>query len=440
MKPHEIILKLEQTPGRLDKIDILTSSIKENTQFYVGLLLAYDYKQVFNVDKIPTLDSTVSYDLSDLYETEGNQDNHTAFMSLARMLQTRSLTGNKAKDAISSFMNKCSSDEWNYWYRRILKKDLGCGINIASINKAIEKAGGLSLVPTFEIQLATPSDDHIHKMINKNVRVEYKYDGVRVLTFVSDTGIKQISRNGKEFNNFTPVVDYISTLNLGGEYVLDGEIISDSFAKLMTQTNRKKDVNTFDCKYVIFDIIPLSDFTAEKCSLTLRERLKILEEKIKPYENEYVSTVTGSEFILTNEKLLDPYMETALSLKYEGIMVKDMESTYEFKRTDSWLKIKPWIDMDLEIIGFEIGTGKNSARLGNLICKGLYNNEMIEVSVGSGFSEVQREEIWSARDQLIGQIVEIRADCVSENAKTKEKSLRFPRFIRFRGFESGEKI
>jgi hypothetical protein len=39
----------------------------------------------------------------------------------------------------------------------------------------------------------------------------------------------------------------------------------------------------------------------------------------------------------------------------------------------------------------------------------------------------------------VGQIVEVRADAITKN-QDGSYSLRFPRFLRFRGFEIGEKI
>jgi hypothetical protein len=41
----------------------------------------------------------------------------------------------------------------------------------------------------------------------------------------------------------------------------------------------------------------------------------------------------------------------------------------------------------------------------------------------------------------MGKIVEVRADAITQNQDAvNEYSLRFPRFMRFRGFEKGEKI
>jgi ATP-dependent DNA ligase len=60
------------------------------------------------------------------------------------------------------------------------------------------------------------------------------------------------------------------------------------------------------------------------------------------------------------------------------------------------------------------------------------------VNVGSGFSDEQRSEIWSSKD-VIGKVAEIRADAITQN-QDGTYSLRFPRFITWRGFGDGEKI
>jgi DNA ligase-1 len=61
--------------------------------------------------------------------------------------------------------------------------------------------------------------------------------------------------------------------------------------------------------------------------------------------------------------------------------------------------------------------------------------------VGSGFTDDQRSEFWNDKEDLVGQIVEIRADAATINQDSDETwSLRFPRFLRFRGFKAGEKL
>jgi DNA ligase-1 len=131
----------------------------------------------------------------------------------------------------------------------------------------------------------------------------------------------------------------------------------------------------------------------------------------------------------------------ALAIKggYEGIMLKDADAGYKCKRSVAWLKLKPFIEVSLEVIDVEEGTGKNIGRLGAIVCQGVDDGKTIQVNVGSGFSDSDRDSYWSSRDSLLGQIVEVRADAVTQN-QDGTYSLRFPRFLRFRGFEVGEKL
>jgi DNA ligase-1 len=78
-------------------------------------------------------------------------------------------------------------------------------------------------------------------------------------------------------------------------------------------------------------------------------------------------------------------------------------------------------------------------RLGALVCSGQDDGKEITVNVGSGFSDDNRTEYWNCRSELPGQIVEVRADAVTQN-QDGTYSLRFPRFLKFRGFGAGEKI
>jgi len=103
------------------------------------------------------------------------------------------------------------------------------------------------------------------------------------------------------------------------------------------------------------------------------------------------------------------------------------------------MKWKPVITVDLEVVNVEEGTGRNEGRLGALVCEGVDDNRTIRVNVGSGLSDSDRDDFWTRKDSLVGYIVEVKADAVTQN-QDGTYSLRFPRFERFRGFEAGEKI
>ena len=120
-------------------------------------------------------------------------------------------------------------------------------------------------------------------------------------------------------------------------------------------------------------------------------------------------------------------------------MIKDLKAPYQCKRTISWLKLKPFIEVSLGVTDVEEGTGKNVGRLGAFVCSGVDDGKLITVNVGSGFSDDNRIEFYRDRNLVVGRIVEVRADAVTQN-QDGSYSLRFPRFKCFRGFEAGEKI
>jgi DNA ligase-1 len=93
------------------------------------------------------------------------------------------------------------------------------------------------------------------------------------------------------------------------------------------------------------------------------------------------------------------------------------------------------------VVGIEEGTGRNLGKLGALICEGEDDGKKIMVNVGSGFTDDQRADYWTGKEAMVGQIVEVRADAATISQDSADTySLRFPRFLRFRGFAKGEKI
>jgi DNA ligase-1 len=124
---------------------------------------------------------------------------------------------------------------------------------------------------------------------------------------------------------------------------------------------------------------------------------------------------------------------------YEGIMIKDPAAVYECKRSVAWLKLKPFIEVSLTVTAVEEGTGRNVGKLGALVCSGQDDGRDIVVNVGSGFSDADRDAYWTHRDEVLGHVAEVRADAVTQN-QDGTYSLRFPRFLRFRGFVAGEKL
>jgi DNA ligase-1 len=195
--------------------------------------------------------------------------------------------------------------------------------------------------------------------------------------------------------------------------------------------------------YHIFDVLPLDALKEGHWNVQQHKRLEWLDSaKSALEETANLRIMPGMDVDLDTAEghdIMRRFAEASVEQGYEGIMIKNLDAPYLCKRSDSWMKWKPTITVDLTIVGFEEGTGRNAGRLGAIIYEGVDNERNIRVNVGTGYSDSDRDEFWAARDQLLGVIGEVEADAVTQN-QDGTYSLRFPRHKRFRGFEPGEKL
>ena len=431
-----IIRILEDHPSRLNKEDIIKSEAEMgNKELFEGFRMALDGLYTFGVKKVPT---------------HGGPDGQglpwEAFKELAHLLYTRQLTGHDARDAIELALSASTQSQWNDWYRRILIKDLRCGVSEKTVNKVLKDFSSIKSVPVFECMLAHDGANHEKKITGKKL-LEPKLDGVRVITIINaeNKTVTMYSRNGKELENFGHITRAIeANIDLfERSTVLDGEMVSSSFQALMKQVHRKTDVQSEDARLMLFDILPLSEFQAGESVMGQRRRSNLLRSMKAVFDKigsiDIIPQIEIDLVEYVGELQFKQYNKDAIEAGFEGIMIKDINATYQCKRSANWLKMKPFIEVSLEITNVEEGTGKNEGRLGAFVCSGNDDDRDIRVNVGSGFSDDDRIEFWNNRDNLSRQIVEVRADAVTQN-QDGTYSLRFPRFLRFRGFAAGEKI
>jgi DNA ligase-1 len=302
------------------------------------------------------------------------------------------------------------------------------------------------VIPVFACQLAHDSTNHESKVTGKKL-VEVKLDGVRVITIVYPSGqVDQYSRNGKELVNFPHIKEQLSkhARLFKVPTVLDGEVMSSSFQDLMKQVHRKSDVKANDAVLNLFDILSLEEFQAGAGDYNQLDRSRLLKNWHEPLADHMPNvTVVGQELVdldtARGQTRFKKINTQAVAGGYEGIMIKAVDAAYECKRSVAWLKLKPFIEVSLSVVAVEEGTGRNVGRLGAIICEGEDDGRSIRVNVGSGFTDANRDSYWTDSKDIIGSIAEVRADAVTQN-QDGTYSLRFPRFLRFRGFEAGEKI
>jgi DNA ligase 1 len=444
--PFHWIDKLNESNSRLHKEEVIGEALTACTLgsrkaciFLENAQEAYDPFTKFHTQQVPI--------------TEGltNKKNSWHFFQfLLKDLSTRRITGHSALRNIEELSKEFDSDCWNKLARPTLLKDLRIGATTKTFNKILK--GTKYEIPTFECMLATDSKKHQKKLVGQKF-IQKKLDGVRTLAILHSTHVELRSRNGKLFENFKSIerslrkvrdVMYKALPYMFDPIVLDGEIMSDDFQTLMKQANRKQNVQTDDCVFNVFDYLTYNEFQVGLSTQVQEDRYILLEgvsEKIQDLDNINILETPMLVDLDTEEghTQMTDYATECVSDGYEGIMIKDRFGIYECKRSTTWMKWKPVITVDLYVIATEEGTGRNIGKLGALVCEGEDQGKEIHVNVGTGLSDKDREEFWLERDNILGQIVEIKADAITQN-QDGTYSLRFPRFERFRGFEVGEKL
>ena len=432
IQPDTIIRDLEIHNSRLDKEAIIRAAHSKGVpEFFEGCRMALDALVTFGVKQVPVKETD-----------EGQGLAWPVFVDLANKLQNRELTGHAARDAIELAMAVATTQQWNDWYRRILIKDLRCGASEKTINKVVP-----GTVPVFTCALAHDSAKHEKKMKGKK-QIEIKLDGVRVITIIRGDTVEMFSRNGKQFHNFGHIIEEIEAVlkehPAPYDLVLDGEVMSADFQDLMKQIHRKDGKQHNDAVLHLFDMIPLADFLTGVYDKPQVWRSMVTKHWAEQHSAvlEHVTALDWETVDLDTQEGQTRFVElnkAAVDGGYEGVMIKDVDAPYECKRTHSWLKAKPFIEVTLEVVEVEEGTGRNEGRLGAFVCRGVDDGKDIGVNVGSGFTDDNRSEFWTHRNAIIGNLVEVRADAVTQN-QDGTYSLRFPRFKTFRGFTPGEKL
>lgn len=345
-------------------------------------------------------------------------------------MRERKVTGDGARDMVQIVMN-AESEAMSVIFGRILKKDLRVGASISTVNKAIPK-----LIPQFKCMLA-------HKYEEKRIKswpqiVQPKLDGVRVLAFVDKFAgeVKFYSRSGKEFHTFDhlkeSMLEVASGENVTTAVVFDGEVISGSFNKTVSEV-RKKDVQATDAKFFAFDLMTKEDFSSDgPVEFGYVIRYAALKEMIGGRDKSFPVKLLPIKYVNSHEEI-ESYASVVMAKGLEGAIIKSPDGHYFKRRNHAWMKIKAEDSVDVKIVGAEEGTGKYEGMLGAIII----DHNGVDVNVGTGLSDEQRKDFWTshAAGELVGRLCE-----VGYHEVTPDGSLRHPRFERFRDtLESGVK-
>jgi bifunctional non-homologous end joining protein LigD len=281
---------------------------------------------------------------------------------------------------------------------------------------------------------------------------EPKWDGMRCIAYVQDHTVELQNRNLAIVTKSYPELQAIPSHIKSNAAVLDGEIVVlerglPSFELLQNRFGVDDQVQVrvlskkIPTTYIVFDLLHLNG--RDLIDRPLSDRRERLARIIGDAPH-----ILLSHYVPEKGK---PYFRKALELGFEGAMAKKANSTYQIGvRSRDWLKIKQVNSIDAIIVGYTRGTGNRSATFGALVLAAYDGqNRLIHLgNVGTGFTDANLvrmmkilKPLETKNKTVPGEVKApapirwVKPELVAEVGymkMTKDRKLRFPRFIRIR--------
>lgn len=212
---------------------------------------------------------------------------------------------------------------------------------------------------------------------------EHKLDGERCISIKNGKEVSLQTRNHKSMNISYPDVEEAIS-HIDANVILDGEIVAfkhglSDFSRLQqrmhARTKEEAKKTHIAVYYYIFDIMYLDGYDLTQLPLITRKQIlrKIISFK-KPLR-----------FTPHKLKTSEAYFDGICKKGWEGLMVKNIRSTYQSKRSTDWLKFKCVQEQELVIGGY---TDPQRSRIGfGALLLGYYKRGKFHYAgkVGTGF-------------------------------------------------------
>ena len=312
---------------------------------------------------------------------------------------------------------------------RVLLKDLKIGMNVKSINKAIN-----GLIPMFDVMKASSYDDKNSIGFNKKASkcgymMMIKENGIRGEIIKENGHIVVKSRQNKIVEGFDELDKAFQ--NMPDGYLYEGEILK--VGEFNTSKEQFKETDKIysikgkkrNLMIKLFDLIPLDKFNEGEWGVKAIERKKMLKEFVDKNNHPLVQFADiiyqGKDISIIQKKL----EEVSKDGYKEGLMVMLNDGKYEAKRTKLILKCKLFNTIDLRVVDIKESKEKPGT-MGSAIV--MYKGNTVGVS---GWKEEDKVYYYQNPQELIGKIIEIKFKEVTVD-KNGVESLQFPNVVRIR--------
>ena len=409
----QILHQLEAASGRLEKEAILKAHATDQT-FKEVCRLTLDPLTNFYIKKLPAAGPKPTGDIWSLDK---------ALKSIEGWLATRKMRGKSATTHLERLF-ACVSDDDQEVLRRVLGRNLKCGVSEATVEKIWP-----DLKLSYPCMLVSPLTEKTK--VKFPCIVQTKMDGMRFNAHVTNGDVVFRSRAGKDlaFEGLPIEADFQKL----PEGVYDGELLvanSDRKTGNGILTKFQKGTGTVvvgrDIHAKVWDVIPVTDFAKGSCSIGYFERFQILSGTLKAARPGTIILVQTWLEVSDMEEAQTIYKEQ-LAHGEEGVILKDPKGPWEDKRVKHQVKMKAELEADLRVTGFLPGAGKFEGKIGSLLVESA--DGKVKTAVGTGLNDEERS--WDPKE-FIGKIVAVKYNALIDDKKTGQKSLFLPVFVEIR--------
>lgn len=399
------LVTLSQIAGTNDKQIYLTEVLKnELTQELIRVLL--DNTIVLGLKKIQPIG---------VYK-EVNEVTGSGLLRLIEVLSRHNIN-DVLREEVSKLLS-CMSKEVQEVTQGILCKTFKIGVTAKTVNKV--KKG---LISEFSCMLADSGE-----CTKYPVAVGLKYDGVRCVAFVSTSKVTLFTRQGNTIQ-LPHIEKELLKLANGTELVFDGELISTTRTAISGTINSIMKTGYtiskgIDVHYKVFDTLPYNVFLEKSKSATLKDRLIDLGLRFFDKDYKYISEAvhTIAETPEDVVKIYNYYIQQG----EEGVILKDLDAEYYFKRSKAWLKEKAINNCTLKVVSTTEGTNARKGKIGALVCQSECGKLL--VNVGSGLTDDDLDTM--TPEGIIGNYIDVTFNVVIKGEDASTYSLFLPRLCK----------
>jgi DNA ligase 1 len=387
------------------------------------------------------LDPTLNYYIAklDTPTTIGAAEWEEAEFQLLADLASRTLTGNAALEQVGFSLRELSHESGQL-LRRVILKDLRCGVGVTIVNAAFP-----GLIPDYPyMRCSLPKDSNFDKWDwSKGMISQLKANGM-FARIDHDMGgnVMITSRQGNTFPAAAMadlVSDIRSTFHLGTQ--THGELTVYIGGVMQTRAtgngilNRLQGEGELDegvqIRFDAWDQIPLWAAAPKgKYTEPYKSRLGKLELQISSAPTRSIELIE-SRTVYSKAEAMDHYREV-IAKGLEGTVVSGYDGIWKDGDSKDKVKFKLEVDVDLKIVGFRDGTDgkRTAATFGSVICQTA--DGLLEVAV-SGFKRDMELYLHENRDSVLDKVMCVKANEVSKPSESNElHSLFHPRFVELR--------